>query len=195
MSVCGDKWEKKEVWLQERCTFVTNSNAATSCCPDARTRISTTFFVSAICHLWVLKILFTPAWGRDGLSRHKIIRLLPFPSENRCCMSLASGNGARSSKRIASSSWNAIWSLLFKARKDVGQDVDSENLLTCFSLHWTELKCTFRLLMQTLKRELAEFASVEGLKWLLTDFCKRHSPLVGRGLKGCLFLSGSHTFS
>lgn len=153
--------------------------------------ISTTFFGSTFCHLWTLKILFTPAWGRDGLSRHKIIRLLPFLSENRCCMSLASGNGARSSKRIGSSSWNAIWSLLFKARKDVGQDVDSENLLTCFSLHW---KCTFRLLIQALKRELAEFASVEGLKWLLTDFCKRNSPLVGRGLKECLFLVG-HTLS
>lgn len=148
--------EKKEVWLQERCKFAANSNAAASCCPDARTVISTTFFGRAICHLWLPKVLFTTVWGRDGLSRHKIIRLLPFPSENRCRMSLASGNGARS--------WNAIWSRLFKAREYVGEDVDSENLLTCYLLHWTELKCTFRLLIQTLKHELAKFASVEGLK-------------------------------
>lgn len=72
----------------------------------------------------------------------------------------------------------------FNARQDVRQDVDSENLLTCYLLDWIELKCAFRLFIPTLKHELAEFASEEGLKWLMTGFCIDPEQ-VSHGLKGC----------
>lgn len=81
-----------------------------------------TFLGSTVCRLWALKILFTPVWGRDGLSRHKINMIV-------------TENDIRSSKRTGSWGWNAIWSRSFKDRKDVRQDVDSENLLTCYLLH------------------------------------------------------------
>lgn len=117
--------------------------------------------------LWQFEVVM------DFYVKKSPISAIPFEKQVLYGLWLPS-NEARISKRIGSLGWIAIWSRSFKARRGRWTGwLRLKIFLTCYLLRWMELKCTFRLFIQTLKHKLAAFASGEGLKRLMMCFCGR----------------------